>query len=286
MYQGMSRISFLTTRLGALALGLAAAATPVWAGGDGADGSYSPDDIAQIDVLPGWRTQDGTHIAALRIRLADGWKTYWRAPGDAGIPPGFTWAGSRNLQDVQFIWPTPQVFEQNGMRTVGYSHELILPMVMTPAMADKPIRLKARLALGVCRDVCMPMQARVRADLPLPGAQDATIARAMDQRPDTAVEAGLRRATCTVDPLPDGLRVTARLTLPRVGPDEMVVMETPNPAVWVSEAMTQRSGATLIATLDIVPPPGAPFLLNRSDLRLTVLAAGRAVDIQGCDAGS
>ncbi|MCB1329838.1 MAG: hypothetical protein KDK28_10515, partial [Maritimibacter sp.] len=45
-----------------------------------------PDLHAEVDVLPGWRQADGTHMAALRITLDEGWKTYWRAPGEAGIP--------------------------------------------------------------------------------------------------------------------------------------------------------------------------------------------------------
>lgn len=279
MYQGMISFSHLTRSIGVFALAVLTA-TPGFTGGDQ---GYSPEAIAQIDILPGWRAEDGHHMAALRIRLGDGWKTYWRAPGDAGIPPAVDWSGSSNLQGVTFLWPTPQVFEQNGMRTVGYARELVLPMQLTPRMAGQPIRLKGRLNLGVCRDVCMPMQARVKADLPLPGTRDQAITRAIAQRPDTGGEAGLTAAHCAVTPLPDGLRITAQLALPKVGPEEMVVMETPNPAVWVSEAMVTRSGGVLTASADVVPPPGTPFLLNRSELRLTVLAAGRAVDIRGCE---
>ena len=78
------------------------------------------DKLAQVEVLPGWRAANGDHIAGLRITLAPGWKTYWRAPGDAGIPPIFSFTGSQNIQAVAPHWPVPEVFDSNGVQTIGY----------------------------------------------------------------------------------------------------------------------------------------------------------------------
>lgn len=245
--------------------------------------SYQPDLVAQIDVLPGWRDASGRHTAAIRIRLADGWKTYWRAPGEAGIPPSFDWSGSRNLASVAFHWPRPEVFEQNGMRTIGYKHELILPMELTPKNPEKKISLRGQINLGVCRDVCMPMQSDLSVNLPaqLQGPSPA-ITRALEMRPDTGAQAGVGQVRCDVEPIADGLRLTARMALPSVGRNEVAVIETSDQSVWISEAATTRRGNTLTATADLVPSDGAPFLLNRSDVRITVLADARAVDIMGC----
>src|SRR6056297_4231173 len=85
-------------------------------------------DLVEARILTGWRLPDGTHQAGLEIRLRDGWKTYWRAPGDAGIPPRFNWSGSRNLSDVAITWPTPRTLSQNGVRTIGYANSLTLPI--------------------------------------------------------------------------------------------------------------------------------------------------------------
>ena len=60
---------------------------------------------AHADLLTGWRLEDGRHAAAIRIRLDPGWKTYWRAPGDGGIPPSFDWQGARNLAGWSVHWP-------------------------------------------------------------------------------------------------------------------------------------------------------------------------------------
>ncbi|TKA98239.1 hypothetical protein FAZ78_02045, partial [Cereibacter changlensis] len=137
------------------------------------------DEILRAAVLPGWRSDSGTHIAALRLTLAPGWKTYWRSPGDAGIPPLFDWAGSENVRSVRFHWPRPHVFDLNGMQSIGYKGELVLPLEVTAIDASQPIRLRANVELGVCRDICVPAALTLDAALPMQGAADAVIDAAL-----------------------------------------------------------------------------------------------------------
>ena len=243
------------------------------------------DDIAKVDILPGWRTKTGTHMAALRVRLAPGWKTYWRAPGDGGIPPRFDWTGSENLKAVQFHWPRPQVFAVNGIRSIGYHDELILPIEMTPSAAGgKPIEIKVSVELGVCEEICLPMQVDLRAELPSGGGADPSIRASLSDQPISARSMGVTGATCTVDPIADGLRVTAQIRMPDIG-SEVAVLELPDKSIWISPSDMTRKGGLLTAITDMVPSNAAPFLLKRSDVRITVLGDKRAVDIQGCSAG-
>jgi len=242
----------------------------------------SLDDVVQFDVLPGWRTETGTHMAALRVRLAPGWKTYWRAPGETSIPPRFDWSGSRNLASVDLHWPVPEVFFLNGLRSVGYSDELVLPIELTPRSQGKRVALRSEVALGICRDICMPVNARISADLGGPGNRDPRIHAALGSRPLTAGEAGLRTITCEVEPIADGLRLTADINMPEVGPQEVVVFELPDHSVWVADASARRTGNRLTAVTELVPPSNGPFFLDRSSVRVTVLGGARAVDIDGC----
>ena len=116
------------------------------------------EDIVQLEILDGGITRSGTHMGAIRLTLSEGWKTYWRAPGDAGIPPQFTWAGSQNVGAVSIKWPTPDVFLTSGFRTIGYHDQLILPLRITPEKPGRPVRLKGRMELGICKDVCVPSE--------------------------------------------------------------------------------------------------------------------------------
>jgi hypothetical protein len=74
------------------------------------------------------------------------------------------------------------------------------------------------------------------------------------------------------------------MDIPPLGPEETVVFESGVDGVWVSEAQADRSGSTLIAASDMVPPTGAPFALDRSGVTLTVISMDRAVEIRGCPA--
>jgi DsbC/DsbD-like thiol-disulfide interchange protein len=266
--------------LGSAAIALCLSST-AFAGTD----SFNLDDVARLDILPGWRTASGSQMTALRIRLAPGWKTYWRAPGTAGIPPRFDWEGSQNIKGVEFHWPTPNVYYVNGLRTVGYKDELILPMEFTPDRAEQPITLRANIELGVCQDVCLPVTVRVAADLTATTDPDPRISAAIAAAPITARAAGMRKVTCNVEPISDGLRLTATIDMPTLGQDEVAIFELSDQTIWIAEADAQRTGPTLTATTDMVPPSNAPFALNRSDVRITVLGGGQGVDIMGCTTG-
>lgn len=242
-------------------------------------------DLAQLDVLDGGQTKRGTYIAALRLTLPDGWKTYWRAPGDAGIPPRFDWRGSRNVGSVKITWPSPEVFDQNGFQTIGYKTQMVLPIEITPARAGRPIRLKGEMEFGMCKEVCIPGALKfdhtVNADAP----RNPVIAAALAQRPYSASEAGVRTTTCRLSPTRDGMQITAHITMPPAGGREVVVIEPGNPALWSAGTQTKRSGNTLIATTELVNTASGAFALDRSNIRITVLGKRLSVDIQGCDAG-
>ncbi len=169
------------------------------------------------------------------------------------------------------------------MQSIGYKGELVLPIELTPKDPSKPIQLHAEVDMGICRDICVPAAVSLVADLGQESGSDPAIARALADRPETGAEAGLAAIGCTVEPIADGLRVTATLALPPMGGNETVVFE-PAAAVWVSEAQVRREGELLMASADLVSEAGLPFALNRSALTVTVLGRDRAVEISGCPA--
>jgi DsbC/DsbD-like thiol-disulfide interchange protein len=241
-----------------------------------------PADLARLEVLPGWRTAEGRHMAALRVTLAPGWKTYWRAPGAAGLPPQIDLAASTGIAGAELRWPVPEVFDFNGMRSIGYHDAVTIPLDLS--LEGGPARLEGAIEIGVCHDICVPVRFPFALDLPEGGDRDPVIAAALVDRPMTPEEAGAR-ATCTLAPEGEGLALTVSLSMPPLGPDEAVVIETADPALWVSEATASREGGTLVATAEALARDGGPAAVDRSDLRITVLAQGRAVDIPGCAAG-
>ncbi|MFK7836387.1 MAG: protein-disulfide reductase DsbD domain-containing protein [Sulfitobacter sp.] len=268
----------ITRLLSALALGCATA-LPL-----SAENSF--DMPVSGEILHGWQQADGSRIAALRIKLAPGWKTYWRTPGDAGIPPQFSWSGSRNLRAASVAWPAPSVFLTAGMRTIGYTGDVVLPIVLAPRKAGAPITVKANLDIGVCSDICVPHQMSLSAVIDDANTKPTpAIAAALAARPYSQKEAGVTSATCTLRPTSDGLAITATLGLPSAGGDEVVIIEPGQPGLWMSETVTQRKGARLTAVGEMMTSSGAPVAIDRSDIRITVLGKNHAVDIKGCAPG-
>jgi DsbC/DsbD-like thiol-disulfide interchange protein len=269
MKQSLRHIAFAVLALGSLSGGLGAQDIP------------SP--VLKAELLEGWQTASGTEMAALHLVLAPGWKTYWRAPGEAGIPPRFDWEGSKNLASVAFHWPRPEVFDLNGARTFGYHDDLVLPIEFTPRDKAAPIGVRATVDLGVCDEICVPMSLTLSGDLAPGGGPVAVIRKALANAPEQAAAAGLSAAHCNAEPIRDGMRLTSRLTMPSIGTDEVAVFELPDQTIWISATDTRRDGAELLATADLVPASAKPFALNRSDIRITVFGgSGRVVELQGC----
>lgn len=243
-------------------------------------------DVIALEVRPGWTRPDGTHIAALHLTLEPGWKTYWRAPGDAGIAPQFGWKGSRNIGEMSLVWPAPHVFDQNGLRSIGYKNQLVIPLKITPDASDRQIRIKGKIDLGVCKDICIPQTLKFDQQVDAGVSQpDPVIAAAMASSPYSASEAGVTSATCALSAIDGGLRLSATINMPHAGGTEFAVIEAGGPQIWASQAQTHRNGGQLTATSDLIHVSQSSFALDRSAVRITVLGGKHSVDIRGCAPG-
>lgn len=268
--------------LAALALWAGLAATPAAPQAIVSTG----ESFAEVRLLAGRAEPEGARTVGLEVDLAPGWKTYWRSPGGAGLPPEFDWSGSRNLASAEVRWPRPQLFESFGMETLGYAGRVVLPVRLEPADPARPIGLRLELALGVCRDICVleerTLTAELAPDTPEEGAALLAAAEAAVPRP--AAELGLIEATCRIGGAGRERAFEATLVFERPPEDPVVVLEAPEHA-WFDGVETEAepgSGrlrvAAQLALLD------AQAWVGRSDIRMTVLAGDFAADIRGCAA--
>jgi DsbC/DsbD-like thiol-disulfide interchange protein len=110
-------------------------------------------------------------LGGIRIDLDSGWKTYWRVPGDAGIPPQFDWTLPPPVAAVDVLYPVPRRLHDLAGETIGYERRVVFPVVVRPAGAAAPGTLRLSLFLGVCKEVCIPVKAE--AELHLSPKRDA-----------------------------------------------------------------------------------------------------------------
>jgi DsbC/DsbD-like thiol-disulfide interchange protein len=151
-----------------------AAFGPILAGAPSLAADASPwtgDARAGMRLIAGRAAPDGTLRAGVEIKLGPGWKTYWRYPGDSGVPPRFDFAQSRNVRAVTVQWPAPHLFSDDSGKSIGYKSGLILPLQIVPEDPGQPVELTLKLDYAICEKLCVPAEAR--AKLTLSGATSA-----------------------------------------------------------------------------------------------------------------
>jgi DsbC/DsbD-like thiol-disulfide interchange protein len=110
--------------------------------------------------------------AGVEIKLKNGWKTYWRYPGDSGVPPALDFSKSDNVKTVTVLYPAPARFPDGaGGSSIGYKGDVIFPVHVVPQDAAKPVTLRLKLDYAACEKLCMPAEAQL--ELTLTGAGGA-----------------------------------------------------------------------------------------------------------------
>ncbi len=100
-------------------------------------------------------------MLGVQIVLKPGWKTYWRNPGDSGVPPQFSWDKSENIADIKIRWPAPvRLPDQYGV-SIGYLDQVVFPIEITPRDPAAPMRVDLKLDYAACKDICYPLRAEM-----------------------------------------------------------------------------------------------------------------------------
>src|ERR1700694_2406938 len=129
---------------------------------------WQRDAHSAVRLLAGSRS--GTVLlGGIGFQIQPGWKTYWRTPGDSGVPPRFDFSKSENIEAVTVLWPAPMIFDDGaGGHSLGYHDQIVLPLRIGAKNADKPVTLRADINYAVCEKLCIPVQAN--AELVIAGA--------------------------------------------------------------------------------------------------------------------
>lgn len=187
--------------------------------------------------------------AALEMVLDPGFKTYWRDPGESGLPPVFAWQGSTNLDGVETMWPAPTRLEDAAGTANGYTGRLVLPFRITPHAPGQAVGLALQADLGICHDICIPVRIKLALEL-APGEiaeQPEAIAEALEYvpKPQPVAAPGplsilsVRRREGSAKPM---LEVMVRA--PIASAPQLFVEAPPNWFLAVSDPIRPNSGQT------------------------------------------
>jgi len=206
--------------------------------------------------------------AGLELKLAKGWKTYWRSPGEVGIPPSINWDKSTNISDVEFLWPAPKRFRAFGIENFGYQGTVVFPLRIVLDEPGQPAYLSAAVNLLVCSNVCIPQDFVLTLDLQQGTGIDAKsagqIALFADKVPESGGAGNLSISTATISPDFTSLTVTARSRTGFRKPDIFPEFG-PDTAFGATDIRLGDGGKLMWARLPILSVGTSP-----PDLRVTI----------------
>jgi DsbC/DsbD-like thiol-disulfide interchange protein len=148
---------------------------------------WQKDGHSAVRLLAGSRS-GAVLLGGIAFQLQPGWKTYWRTPGDSGVPPKFEFSKSDNVEAVTVLWPAPKKFDDGaGGVSLGYHDQVVLPLRIVAKNVDKPVILRAEINYAVCEKLCIPVVANAElAFNSVASTEDSALFAALDTVPKPA----------------------------------------------------------------------------------------------------
>jgi DsbC/DsbD-like thiol-disulfide interchange protein len=148
---------------------------------------WQQDGHSAVRLLAGSRS-GAVLLGGIAFQIQPGWHTYWRNPGDSGVPPRFDFTKSENIEAVTILWPAPTKFADGaGGTSIGYQKQVVLPLRIVAKNADKPVTLRADINYAVCEKLCIPVEAKAElAFTSVASTEDSALFAALDAVPKPA----------------------------------------------------------------------------------------------------
>jgi thiol:disulfide interchange protein DsbD len=193
------------------------------------------------------------------LEMESGWHTYWRNPGDSGLPTRVRWDLPQGFAAGELQWPYPGRFKTGPLVSYGYEHEVLLPVEVRvpPSIGTPEVRVAARVDWLECQEACLPGRADVLLALPVratsgPGPHAARFAETRRRLP--ARDPGWRISASAA---PRGLSLVVRSPRGAVLRDAYFYSITPRVLDYAKPQPLAREGAAHRMEL-ARDPNGAP----------------------------
>jgi len=241
--------------------------------------AWQRDTHSAIRLLAGSRS-GAVLLGGIAIQLQPGWKTYWRTPGDSGVPPRFDFSKSDNVEAVTVLWPAPQKFDDGaGGTSLGYKHQIVLPLRIVAKNADKPVTLRAEINYAVCEKLCIPVEANAELGFAsVASTEDGNLSEALNSVPKPANIGDPNPLTIRDVKREGKINVLVDVSAPE-GKDVSLFVEGPTPdwALPVPKLLeASPPGVKRFAfELDGLPPGARP---DGAALKLTLVGGDKAYE--------
>ena len=241
------------------------------------------DTYSSVRLIAGSRS-GGVLLGGISFQLQPGWKTYWRTPGDSGVPPRIDFSKSDNVDSVKILWPAPVKFPDGaGGVSFGYKNQVVLPLRIIAKSPDKPVTLRAAISYAVCEKLCIPVEAQAElAFVSVASTEDGAISAALDTVPKPAkVGDAAPISIREVRREGNGVQVDVAVQDDKAVKDKDIQLfvegPTPDWALPVPKLVKREPGVQHFAfELDGLPPGASA---DGAALKLTVAGPGGAYEV-------
>jgi DsbC/DsbD-like thiol-disulfide interchange protein len=240
---------------------------------------WQSDIHSAVRLLAGSRS-GAVLMGGIAIQLQPGWKTYWRTPGDSGVPPRFDFSKSENVEAVTVLWPAPLKFDDGaGGHSLGYHNNIVLPLRIVAKSADKPVTLRADINYAVCEKLCIPVEADAELAFPsVASTEDNALFAALETVPKPANIGDPNPLTIRDVKREGATQVLVDVTAPDLGEVNLFVEgPTPDWALPVPQRVEHSPPGVkrFSFELDGLPPGAKP---EGAALKLTLVGTDRAYE--------
>lgn len=230
-----------------------------------------------------WNPQTNTIDGVIDVKLNPGWTTYWRHPGEAGIPPTFDFSKSQGVIVDQPDFPVPVAKIANGLTTIVYHDHVSFPFSAHPVITPMTGTLRLSLLMGVCEVICIPATADLALDLHKVSAADPIVASEIYQAKSKVpgfFDSGIKIKSALLD---SGRKLNVSVEVPR-GAKELLLFSETKPEWYLPPSkMVNKNGNHAVFGVDTTHLPNDVDLADKT-LRFTVTssigAAERRIKIE------
>ena len=234
-------------------------------------------------ITDGLILKDQKPIFGLEINLEKNWKTYWRLPGKIGLKPIFNFNKSENIISAEIIWPTPIIFGDPDLWSIGYKESVTLPIKITPIDNSKPIRLEIEAYIGICEDVCIPYAFDISHSAVSGQNQDNhKILGAILSAPIKSNETGIQLPECVIRNDELTLKFNQKNVHRGLENIDLFVIEVGSSVFFVKSKKSNIFNDRIVVSTEKDLKQELPKVISRDKIRTTIIGSNQSLEFLGC----
>ena len=239
--------------------------------------------LVSAKITDGWIKRDQELIFGLQINLEKDWKTYWRLPGKTGLRPTFNFNSSENILAAEIMWPTPMIFGDADLWSIGYTDSVLLPIKVTPIDILKPVKLSVKADIGICNDVCILQTLDISYSAkPNLNRKNQKIMAAILSSPINSNELSLQLPQCIIN---DG-ELTLKLNKKNLDSGlrniSLFVIEVGNSVFFVNSKRSRIVDDHVFVSTAKGIDSELPAVISRDRIRTTIIGPNQSLEFFGC----